>query len=139
MIPNAPILATSSVLIAAPREKVWNTLVDVQRWENWHPYLKNAKLIGQFAPGAQLSYGGMIKHHLTAGKMVPYRTIVLYGTMAGYKGITRWDLREVEQNQTHITVTESSSGFMIGILYSNAKLEVHLQKWLMALKAETES
>ncbi len=63
---------------------------------------------------------------------------MLYGTMAGYKGITRWDVKQVNGTRTEVSFTESSAGFMIGTLYSNRKLGEHLQNWLNALKAEAE-
>ena len=64
---------------------------------------------------------------------------MLYGTMAGYKGITRWDIKPANgTQQTEVCFTESSAGFMIGTLYGNQKLGEHLQHWLNALKAEAE-
>lgn len=63
---------------------------------------------------------------------------MLCGTMAGYKGITRWDMSETENGQTRVTFGECSSGFLIGTLYSNEKLGGHLQGWLDALKEEAE-
>ena len=70
--------------------------------------------------------------------MFPQTLVVLYGSMAGYKGITRWELRQAGGNQTEVSFTESSSGFLIGTLYSNQKLGEYLQHWLDALRAEAE-
>lgn len=138
MIPQAPVQATRSVRITAPLGKVWSILTAVPDWERWHPYLQKAMLEGAFCADTQLTYGGFIKHKLRIAKVVPGELAMLYGTMAGYKGITRWDVKQANGTQTEVSFTESSAGFMIGILYGNQKLGEHLQNWLNALKAEAE-
>ena len=138
MIPKAPVQATRSVQITAPLGKVWSILTGVPDWERWHPYLENAMLEGPFSADTQLTYGGFFKHKLRIAKVVPGGLAMLYGTMAGYKGITRWDVKQANGTKTEVTFTESSAGFMIGTLYSNQKLGEHLQNWLNALKAEAE-
>ena len=138
MIANAPIQAAFSVRIAAPRDRVWNVLTNVSDWEHWYPYLKHARLEGSFTQGSKLTYGGLIKHKLRIAKVHHGRLVMLYGTMAGYKGITRWDLHAAKQNVTEVSFIESSAGFLIGTFYSNQKLVDHLQHWLSALKAEAE-
>ncbi len=138
MIPKAPVQATRSVRIAAPLGKVWSTLTGVSDWQRWYPYLRNATLHGTFSAETQLTYGGFIKHKLRIAKVVPEELVMLYGTMAGYQGITRWNLRHVSELQTEASFTESSSGFLLGSLYSNQKLGEHLGHWLDALKTEAE-
>jgi hypothetical protein len=138
MIPNAPIQAASSIQIAAPLKKVWSLLIGVSDWERWYPYLKNPSLKGTFSAQTPLTYGGFIRHKLRIAKVIPEELVMLYGTMAGYKGITRWNVTRVSGTQTEVSFTESSSGFLIGTLYSNQKLGEHLQHWLDALKAQAE-
>ena len=138
MIPNAPVQASRSVQIAAPLNKVWGILIEVSDWERWYPYLEQATLEGPFAAETILIYGKLIKHKLRIARVVDGRLVMLYGTMAGYKGITRWDVKAISGQQTEISFTESSSGFLIGTLYSNNKLGEHLQQWLDALKSEAE-
>lgn len=138
MIPDAPIQATCSVQIAASLNKVWSILTDVSEWERWYPYLQNARLRGPFSAETQLTYGGFIQHKLRIAKVIPEELVMLYGTMAGYKGITRWNVNKAGEAQTEVSFTESSSGFLIGTLYSNQKLGEHLERWLSALKAKAE-
>ena len=138
MIPGAPILASSTITIAAPADVVWGTMTDVAAWEGWHPYLKDATLDGPFAPGGRLSYGGLIKHRLVIAKVAPRRTVMLCGKMMGYSGVTRWELEEPNEGGTTVTFTESSRGLWIGALYSDDKLAGHLGLWLRSLKAQAE-
>ena len=138
MIPTAPIQAARSVQIAAPLNKVSGILIEVSDWERWYPYLEQATLEGPFAAETKLTYGKLIKHKLRIARVVDGKLVMLYGTMAGYKGITRWDVKAISGRQTQVSFTESSSGFLIGTLYSNNKLSEHLKQWLDALKAEAE-
>ncbi len=138
MIPTASIQAARSVQIAAPLNKVWGILIKVSDWERWYPYLEQATLEGPFAAETKLTYGKLVKHKLRIAKVVDGMLVMLYGTMVGYKGITRWDVRAMSGDQTEVSFTESSSGFLIGTLYSNTKLGEHLQQWLYALKTEAE-
>lgn len=138
MMPDAPIIASRFTYIDAPLGQVWAILIDVPRWESWHPYLANAALAGPFIAGSRLTYGGFIKHYLEIAKVTDEELVMLCGTMAGYKGITRWDISKTDNGKTRVAFGECSSGFLIGTLYSKEKLGDHLQGWLDALKQEAE-
>ena len=138
MMPDAPIIATRSAEIDASLGTVWKILTGVSQWSRWHPYLTNAVLAGPFVAGSQLTYGGFFKHHLEIAKVIDQELAMLCGTMAGYKGITRWDVSHTGNGKTRIVFSECSSGFLIGTLYSNEKLGDHLQAWLNELKQEAE-
>lgn len=138
MMRDAPISANRFVVIDAPLDKVWEILTEVAHWERWHPYLANAALTGPFAAGSNLAYGGFIKHHLEIAKVADKELVMLCGTIAGYKGITRWDICKTDNGKTRVAFKECSSGFLIGTLYSDEKLGDHLQDWLDALKREAE-
>ena len=101
-------------------------------------YLKNAKLKGPFRAGAKLTYGGFFKHDLRIAKIEQGELVMIYGTLAGYTGITRWDVTRISAGQTKVAFTESLDGFLIATLSSKRSLETHLQKWLDKLKAEVE-
>ena len=138
MIPNAAVEAQRSVDIAGSVEAVWQTLTGVSEWPRWYPYLKNAKIDGPFAPGASLNYGGLIKHRLRIAKLRRQELVMIYGTLAIYDGITRWDVTQLNENITRVTFTESSDGFLLKQLYSEQSLEEHLRKWLDRLKVAVE-
>ncbi len=138
MIPEAPVAASRSITISVSGDVVWRLLTDVSRWPQWYSYLKNARLDGPFARGTALTYGGLFKHRLQLAKVEPGKLAMLYGTMAGYTGITRWDVKGVAKAKTEVTFTESADGPLIGLLYGNASLGNHLEQWLIALKTEAE-
>lgn len=138
MIPNAPVQASRTIVIDAPIEKVWALQTDVAAWPNWYPYLRNAKLSGEFGPGTKLSYGGYFGHNLTIAMVKEPEIAMIYGKLMGYSAVTRWELRRESEECTKVTFTESSVGFMIVTLYGDEKLGEHLQRWLEALKTEAE-
>jgi hypothetical protein len=90
MIPNAPVEALRSTTIEAPAATVWALLIDVQNWPRWHVHLAGARIDGPFAVGSKLTYGGMIKHRLAIADVEHARRAMIYGTLGGYVGITRW-------------------------------------------------
>ncbi len=138
MIPSAPVEASRSIVISALPDVVWRLLTDVADWSRWYGYLKNAGLDGPFVAGTGLTYGGLFKHRLRVAKVRPGLLAMLYGTMAGYTGITRWDVKSVEGAKTKVTFSESSDGPLIGLLYGSVSLGKHLERWLSALKIEAE-
>ena len=105
MIPQAPIQAKRSVEIAAPVERVWSVLIDVTRWKQWYPYLKNAKLNGPFEAGVELTYGGLFKHNLQIAMVVQSKLVMIYGTLVGYTAITRWDVERLNDKRTRVSFT----------------------------------
>lgn len=138
MIPNAPVNAACSTMINASSDTVWHLLTSVTNWPQWYGYLKNAQLDGLFSVETRLTYGGLIKHRLRIARVTPGAMVMLYGTMAGYSGITRWDVKTMAEERTKVTFTESSNGPLIALLYGSGRLEKHLKLWLAALKAEAE-
>ena len=138
MIPNAPVQAARSVAVRASPDVVWRLLTDVPGWSRWHRPLTNARLDGPFVAGTALTYGGLFKHRLRVATVRPGRLAMLYGTLAGYTGITRWDVEDVAGAGTAVTFGESSDGPLIGLLYGDAGLGRHLERWLAALKTEAE-
>lgn len=139
MIPDAPILATHTIEINAPVERVWQVATDVNKWPQWHEHLKNAQIEGAFQQGTQFSFGGLFKHHLTLSRVRPFDLVMYSGTLLGYAGVTKWEFKALTPQTTGVTFTESSSGFLIGTLYSNDALKTHLKTWLEKLKQRAES
>jgi uncharacterized protein YndB with AHSA1/START domain len=138
MIPDAPVTASRSVTIDAPVEQVWRILTNVQAWPQWHPYLKNAELDGDFAAGSALSYGGPLKHRLTVGKVKRHELVMIYGFLARYSAVTRWDVEKADAGGTKVTFSESSAGPLISLFYGSRSLGGHLERWLIALKSAAE-
>ena len=137
MIRDAPVRASAAIIIEAPIGAVWSIMTDVSQWPVWYSYLKHAELHGGFVPGSNLSYGGLVKHRLMVAAVEPRVMAMLCGQMLIYDGITRWDFIAAGA-RTKVEFTESSSGFLLGALYSEKALREHLENWLAALKVKAE-
>ncbi len=139
MIPTAPIEDSRTITISAPIDRVWRIQTDIDHWANWCAYLRNAKLVGTFGPGAKLSYGGFPKHNLVIAKVDNPRLVMIYGTYMGFSAITKWEFKPLSPTQTQVTFSESSVGLLLSLLYSKNKLGKHLARWLEKLKAQAEN
>ena len=139
MIPDARVQDSQTITIDAPIEKVWAIQTDVDHWPEWYSYLSNAELQGPFGPGARLTYGGVLKHHLTVTKSDGPHLVMICGTYMGFSAITKWQFEALSETQTQVTFSESSVGFLLSLLYSNEKLREHLRRWLERLKAQAET
>ena len=49
---GAPVVAEAEIVIEAPPERVWKTLVDVARWPNWNPEVESVVLEGGTREGS---------------------------------------------------------------------------------------
>lgn len=138
MIPGAPVHASKTIVIDAPIDRVWRIQTDVDHWQDWYSYLRDAKLIGQFAPGTKLNYGWLFKHRLVIAKVREFELAMVYGKYVGFSAVTKWDFKPLAKTQTQVTFSESSVGFLMAVVYSSVKLAEHLDGWLQKLKARAE-
>ncbi len=138
MISGAPVQASRTITINASIEKVWGIQTDIEHWPDWYAYLQNAELIGPFAPGAKLSYGGFFKHHLQIATVKSCELATIYGKYLGFSGVTKWEFKSLSGAQTQVRFSESSAGFMMSVLYSSEKLAQHLDDWLREPKMRAE-
>ncbi len=81
-----------SILIDAPIEKVWETLIDVKNWKNWDTELKSAELNEPFLEGAKGTFvplkGPKLDFFIT--NIIPNQTYTFKNKMPfGWLEITR--------------------------------------------------
>ena len=51
---HAAVKASSEILIAAPTEKVWRILVEIDEWPKWQPNITAAKITGPVNHGTEI-------------------------------------------------------------------------------------
>ena len=54
--PQAPVVGTSEIEIAASPEAVWEVLTTIERWPSWNPQVKSASLQGALEEGTQFRW-----------------------------------------------------------------------------------
>ncbi|ROQ67150.1 putative membrane protein [Streptomyces sp. 840.1] len=140
---NAPVLASSSVRIAAPADRVWQLLHDLPDWPSWVPgvsYVRQSP--GGLAPGGRFTWklnGITIKSTLAV--VEPERELCWTGVLAGTRAVHRFRLTEDARGHTEVVSEESIGGPLIALYFPSSKLRKVLEGWLGALKstAETET
>jgi uncharacterized protein YndB with AHSA1/START domain len=53
---HAAVKASSEILIAAPTEKVWRLLVEIDEWPKWQPDITAAKIAGPLYQGTEFKW-----------------------------------------------------------------------------------
>jgi hypothetical protein len=136
---NAPVRASSEILILAPIDKVWKLLSAIDDWPKWQSTISSARTSGPLQPGTEfiwISGGTKIKSRLAV--VAPNTDLAWTGTAFGAKAIHIWHLKAPEEGRTLVSTEESMSGFMVKIFYSSKDLEKSQRAWLEALKRASE-
>ncbi|MDD4777899.1 MAG: SRPBCC family protein [Fermentimonas sp.] len=143
MIPinkKAPVKAQKSIEIDATIEKVWDLLSDINRWPEWNPDIKKAKLNGDLNPGSTFDWenGGM-NISSTLHTVVFQEYFGWSGKAFGAYAIHNWQLKSSD-GKTEVFVEESMDGLLMRIFrgYMNNTLEKGMVNWLIYLKEEAE-
>lgn len=138
---HAAVKASSEILIAAPTEKVWRLLVEIDEWPKWQPNITAAKIAGPLNQGTKFEWtteGTRIKSRLAVVK--PGEKLAWTGKARHTTAIHVWQFRATPNGGTVVSTRESMSGFMLKlkVFYSSKDLEKSQKAWLDALKREAE-
>ena len=136
---NAPVKATSEVVIKAPIVKVWQILTTIDEWPKWQSTVSAAHLNGGLEPGTTFTWtngGAKIKSRIALIQRP--ETIGWTGTAYEAHAIHIWSLRTLPDGNTLVRSTESMDGLLLTLFYSSRDLEKSHQIWLQALKHKAE-
>ena len=136
---KAAVQASTEMLIAAPNDKVWKLLSDIDGWPKWQHAISSAKTTGPLKPGTEFIWttGGIkIKSRLV---LVAHNTDLSWtGSALGTKAIHVWHVKAVDSDSTLVSTKESMSGFLLKMFYSSKDLAKSQKEWLEALKQAAE-
>ena len=136
---KAAVQASTEMLIAAPDDKVWRLLSNIDGWPKWQSTISFARTTGPLKPGTEFTWttgGTKVKSRLAL--VVPNTDLSWTGSARGAKAIHVWQLKAVEGGGTLVTTKESMSGFLLGMFYSSKDLAKSQKEWLQALKGAAE-
>jgi hypothetical protein len=96
------------VEVAAPPERVWQLLMDFDRYREWHPYVE---LDGVVANGGELSYAirrtpkasRLIKSEATVTQLEPVAHFALKLGLPGLTWVSDWYALEAIESGTRLT------------------------------------
>lgn len=122
--PRAPIHATSTVIIEAPRERVWRILVNVPQWPRWQPDISTVAGASPLAAGTTFIWqtdGTTIHSHVAL--FSPPSVVAWTGRAATARAIHVFVLTALGPNRTKVQSRESMDGFLITWFYDSATLQ----------------
>ncbi len=137
---TAPVIAEAETEIAAPRERVWARLVDVEGWPEWNHEVKKVKLEGGLQVGSVFRWkAGPGTITSTFQAVDPPRHVAWTGTTLSLKAVHTWTLDPTETG-TRVLTAESFEGAAARLLNRvfQSMLQTQLEKGLQALKDDLE-
>lgn len=126
--------------IAAPPERVWELLSNIERWPTWNSLVEKAALSGPLHSGSVFSWkSNGFAVTSTLREVTPKRRIAWTGKAFGTRAVHTWELEESNQG-TILKTAESFAGWLPKLMprAMQRTLDQTLPAWLQAIKAEAE-
>lgn len=137
----APVVASATIEIQAPVERVWQVLTDIENWPEWQRAVTEATLRGSLAAGSEFIWrAGGLTFHSRLHTVVPNQVVGWTGKTMGVSAIHNWQLSH-QNGVTTVAVSENLSGFLPWLLRKKFRrdLEAGMAKNLAELKAASEA
>jgi uncharacterized protein YndB with AHSA1/START domain len=137
---SAPAVAVREVVIQAPVDIVWNLIVEIDRWPDWNPAVKSARLNGLLEAGTQFTWkSGGISIVSTLRELKPMTRIVWTGKAIGTRAIHVWSFETIPSGVV-VSTSESLEGWLVSLMRKSmqAALGKSLVAWLNELKRRAE-
>lgn len=137
---KAPVVSRRHVHIAAPLERVWTLLIDIDCWPLWNSAISKVKLGGAPAAGSIFRWkSGGVTVVSRLQDVEPMRRLSWTGRTAGIDAIHVWEL-EKEDGGILVRTAESWNGPLAHILRPVLQrfLDRSLEAGLHSFKAAAE-
>jgi uncharacterized protein YndB with AHSA1/START domain len=137
---NAPVVQSKEIIIHAKPEKVWEIMIDIDKWSDWNKNIREAKTIGTPSVGSTFKWtnnGSKITstiHTLKKNSMIGWT-----GKNFAAKAIHNWYLTPTEDG-TKVLTEESMESWIMSLMKKkmNNILAEDMTSWLEFLKVESE-
>lgn len=137
----APPRAQAQIRIAAPLDRVWRLIADIDHWPTWNPNVAWARLHGPLAAGTVFDWqaGGFTITSTLQAVEAP-RRLAWTGHTWGTQALHRWDL-DATDGAVLVGTAETFHGWLPWLLPGRMQrtLDETLPQWLAALKAAAEA
>ncbi len=130
---DASLMDRQSIIINAPIEKVWNHLVDAEKWPTWNSDVKWVKVDEADPYSFKWHHHGHTISSTFQYIKAPYG-LSLTAQFGLVKAIYLWTLDSTDEDQTVATVQQSFKGFMLFLFMNHRKMHEDLLNWLDQLK-----
>lgn len=131
----APVTSSSSRVLDAPADRVWETVADVAGWPGWWPDMRVLALdaVAVDAPFRWRVGSTSIRSRFAV--VEPGRELTWTGRVLLFTAVDRHVLEPVGDDRTRVTVEESLRGPLLPWLYPPARVHASHESWLDALDA----
>jgi|SRR5262249_10225098 len=133
---TAPVVSKHHVTVAAPLQKVWRLLADIDNWPNWNPAVTSAHLDGEFKTGATFRWkSGGVTIVSAIQQIEPMTRLVWTGRAIGTQVVHVWTFTQCDEGVT-VSTSESFEGWLVRLMLKTMRrtLDQSLVAWLQALK-----
>ncbi|MEL7119394.1 MAG: SRPBCC domain-containing protein [Bacteroidota bacterium] len=111
----------TEIILNAPNEKVWNTLVDFQAYKSWNPFIISSSgkaVVGEKLTNTMLHKGKPTTFTPVITKVEIHKELEWLGSgsMGAFKGRHYFKLEDLGNGQTKLIHGEHFSGILRGIV-----------------------
>lgn len=118
---KAPILISGQIQIAAPPDKVWSILSDIDNWNTWLKMVSHSKLNGPLEPNTTFDWkAGGTRIHSRLHTVLPPQFIGWTGKAMNMLAIHNWKFVD-NGKHTEVFVEESMEGWLARLFKSLLK------------------
>jgi pimeloyl-ACP methyl ester carboxylesterase/uncharacterized protein YndB with AHSA1/START domain len=136
----AAVSSAAQIEIAAPPERVWELLSDIDRWPSWNPLVQRALINRPFRAGSVFRWkSGGFAVTSTLREVTGKHRIAWTGKAFGTHAVHTWEIAATNRGSI-LKTAESFGGWLPKLMPGAMKrtLEETLPAWLKAIKAEAE-
>ncbi|HEX8875904.1 MAG: SRPBCC family protein [Planctomycetota bacterium] len=139
----APVVQARSRTIPAPANQVWERLVAISRWPDWHPLYTQMT-----APTHPVQLGTRFRYSNNGTRitgevvdLVPNSSFGFVGKAWGVTARNQWRLTPIDSQRTEVSVREEMLGLLPWLLRGpfNRGLAEGLERWLESLERSLSS
>lgn len=137
---DAPLHARQSVIISAPRDRVYAVLTDFAAWPRWQSNVSKVTPPASIEPGARFTWvNGSSEISSQLAAVTPNALIAWTGSVATAKAAHVWRFTSPTPDTTRVDVEETMDGFLLTWFYGQADLDAEMARSLANLKKAAES
>lgn len=131
-----------SVTISEPIEIVWQKLIDIKKWDSWHPTLSNINLTDKNIKSGLVFTYQYDKTELKAKvlEIIPHKTFKFKATAKGVTGVNTWTLEEKDGLVT-VHNYEEMNGLIVWLFKKQFQkgLQEGMKNWIENFKSSFSS
>ncbi len=136
---EASIKDQHSKIVNASIKKVWEVLIDIKKWPEWHEHIKSVELDARAQMNTEFKWS--ISGYTVKSKVLQFEAPYFFSWVEKtkwIKGVYTWHLEETDGHQTIVNTSHSIQGVLTLLIINHEKLHKDMLSWLEYLKKAVE-